>query len=173
MGAAITGIDPGMSGAIAFLAAEGSLIDVVDMPVFAVTKRVGGKDRTKNHINTHDLGDVLRSHGAESTAVVELVGARPTDGSSQAFQFGFSAGAIHGACGALGLRIETVTPQKWKKHFGLTADKEEARQLATRRFPGMAHLFKRKMDAGRAEAALIALYHHETSRASAPADVGF
>jgi hypothetical protein len=170
MGAAITGIDPGMSGAIAFLAADGSLIDVVDMPVFAVTKRVAGKDRTKNHINTHELGSVIDKHGTASTAVVELVGARPTDGSSQAFQFGFSAGAVHGACGALGMRIETVTPQKWKKHFGLIADKEQARQLAVRRFPAMAHLFKRKMDAGRAEAALIALYHLETSRA-APADV--
>ena len=170
MKAAITAIDPGMTGAIAFLAADGSLIDVVDMPVFAVTKRVSGKDRMKSHINVHDLGSVIAQHGVGAAAVVEQVGARPEDGVSQAFQFGFGAGAIHGACGALGMRIETVTPQKWKKHFGLTADKEQARQLATRRFPAQADKFKRKMDAGRAEAALIALYHFETSsRATAPA----
>lgn len=170
--AACIGVDPGMSGAIAFLAEDGSLIDVVDMPVFAVIKRVGGKDKTKNHINVHDLGNLLRPN-LEGEAVIEQVGARPADGAMQAFQFGFGAGTIHGACGALQMRIETVTPQKWKKHFGLTADKEQSRQLATRRFPGQAHLFKRKMDSGRAEAALIALYHHETRRATAAADTEF
>lgn len=170
MGASTIGIDPGMHGAIAFLADDGSLIDVVDMPIFGVTKKVSGKLRTKNHINVHDLGDVLRPHaGAEG--VIEQVGARPDDGSSQAFQFGFAVGTVHGALGALGTSMDTVTPGKWKKHFGLTADKEQARQLATRRFPSRADLFRRKMDAGRAEAALIALYHHETRRAHAAADV--
>ena len=170
MSAVVTGIDPGMSGAIAFLAADGSLMDVVDMPVFAVTKRVAGKDRKKSHINVHELASVIDKHGTGAQAVIELVGARQGDGVSQAFQFGFSAGAVHGACGALGMRIETVTPQKWKKHFGLAADKEQARQLATRRFPAQADKFKRKMDAGRAEACLIALYHFETTpRAAAPA----
>lgn len=172
MGASTVGVDPGMSGAIAFLAVDGSLIDVVDMPVFVVTKKVGGKARNKSHINVHDLGDLLRPHsGCE--AIIEQVGARREDGSSQAFQFGFGAGAVHGAVGALQMPIETVTPQKWKKHFGLTADKEQARQLATRRFPARADLFRRKMDAGRAEAALIALYHHEIRRASATADTEF
>lgn len=160
----IISIDPGMSGAIATLADDGSLIEVTDMPVFAVVKRVGGKDRTKNHVNVHELGNVLARAGADE-AVIELVGPMPRDGSMQAFQFGFGVGAIHGACGALGLRIETVTPQKWKKHFGLTADKGQARQLATRRFPAHADLFKRVKDDGRAEAALIALYHFETAPA--------
>ena len=164
MRAAITAIDPGMTGAIAFLAADGSLIDVVDMPVFVVTKRVSGKDRTKNHINVYELGSVISAHDIGAQAVIEHVGPMPRDGAMQAFQFGFGAGAIHGACGALGMRIETVTPQKWKKHFGLTADKEQARQLATRRFPAQADKFKRKMDAGRAEACLLALYHWETAR---------
>lgn len=160
---AIIGMDPGMSGAIAIISGAGELVSVTDMPTFAVVKRVGGKDRTKNHINVHDLGNVLRpmiDFGA--TAVIEYVGARPTDGSAQAFQFGFGAGALHGACGALGFGIETVTPQKWKKHFGLTADKGGSRQLATRRFPAHADLFKRVKDDGRAEAVLVALYHHET-----------
>jgi len=73
MKAAITAIDPGMTGAIAFLAADGSLIDVVDMPVFAVTKRVSGKDRMKSHINVHDLGSVIAQHGVGAAAVVEQV----------------------------------------------------------------------------------------------------
>lgn len=160
---AIIGMDPGMSGAIAILSDTGDLISVTDMPVFAVVKRVGGKDRTKNHINVHDLGNILGPYQVSgATAVIEHVGPMPRDGAMQAFQFGFGAGALHGACGAMGFGIETVTPQKWKKHFGLTADKGGSRQLATRRFPAHADLFKRVKDDGRAEAVLVALYHHET-----------
>lgn len=162
----IIGMDPGMSGAIAILSDDGDLLTVTDMPVFAVVKRVGGKDRTKNHINVHDLGNILRpyaEHGA--TVAIEQVGPMPRDGAMQAFQFGFGAGALHGACGALGFGIVTVTPQRWKKHFGLTSDKGGSRQLATRRFPAHADLFKRVKDDGRAEAVLVALYHHETRHA--------
>lgn len=166
--------DPGVHGAIAILLDTGDLLAVHDMPVFAVTKRVKGKDRTRNHVNVHDLGAILRPF-AGGIAVVELVGAQPTDGPIQAFQFGFSTGALHGAAGALGMRIEPARPQAWKKHFKLPADKNAARQLATRRWPAFAEQFKRVADAGRAEAALIGLYWIETSRDGArtiPDDAG-
>src|SRR5690606_4249828 len=140
----IIGCDPGVHGAIAILSDTGELISVEDMPVFAVVKRVGGKDRTKNHINVHALGNMLRPHMASQVAaLIEHVGPMPRDGAMQAFQFGFATGALHGAFGALGFGIETVTPPKWKKHFGLTSDKGGSRQLATRRFPAHADLFKR------------------------------
>lgn len=158
----IIGCDPGMTGAIAVLNADGDLIAVHDMPVFAVTKRVGGKDKTKRHVNVHELGSLLKDWPG-ARVVIEQVGPMPRDGAMQAFQFGFGAGALHGAAGALAMRIETVTPQKWKKHFHLTADKEQSRQLAVRRWPDMAHMFARKLDAGRAEAALIGLYLHEAA----------
>ena len=161
----VLGCDPGMKGAIAILSDTGDLIDVIDMPVFEVVKRVAGKDRTKRHINVHAVGGVFAAAGAGGRVVIEHVGPMPTDGASSAFQFGLAAGALHGAAGALGLSIETPTPQTWKKHFHLTADKDQARQLATRRWPHMAEKFKRKMDAGRSEAALIGLYGIETGRA--------
>jgi hypothetical protein len=156
------GVDPGMSGAIAVVSPLGELLNVFDMPVFAVTKRVSGKDRKRNHINVHDLGHILAPYAFERV-VIEHVGPQPSDGAMQAFQFGFGTGALHGVAGAHSMQIETVTPQKWKKHFGISADKNEARQLATRRWPQSAELFKRVKDAGRAEAALIALYVIETS----------
>jgi crossover junction endodeoxyribonuclease RuvC len=163
----VIGCDPGMSGAIAVLSPDGSLLSLHDMPVFAVVRRVGGKDRIRRHVNVHELGGLLQPYVGER-AVIELVSAQPTDGAIQAFQFGFSAGALHGAVGALGMRLETVRPQEWKKHFGLPADKNAARQLATRRWPVFAEKFKRVADAGRAEAALIGLYAIETqSRAAA------
>lgn len=159
----IIGMDPGMSGAIAFLSESGELIGVEDMPIFTRIRRVGGKDQKKNHVNVHVLGDMVRQHVADgSSAIIELVGPMPRDGAMQAFQFGFGAGALHGVCGALGLSIRTATPQAWKKHFGLLkADKGASRHLATRRFPARADLFKRVKDDGRAEAVLIALYYFE------------
>lgn len=173
MSTATIGMDPGMSGAIAVLSADGDLLEVVDMPTFAIVKRVAGKDRTKNHINVHELGGLLRKYPG-AFAIIEQVGAMPKDGAMQSFQFGFGTGALHGACGALAFEMDTVSPQRWKKHFGLiNGTKGASRQIATRRFPSHADLFKRVKDDGRAEAVLIALYHHETRSAPAAADVEF
>jgi hypothetical protein len=53
-----------------------------------------------------------------------------------------------------------VPPQKWKKAMGLGSNKDESRILASRQWPDSAHMFNRKKDADRAEAALIAYYGH-------------
>lgn len=156
------GIDPGISGAIAVLTETGALVEVVDMPIFVVSRKVaGGKTKNKSHINVHELGNILRPY-AGAAAAIEKVATRPGEGAVAAFTFGMATGALHGAAGALQMQIEEPRPQDWKKHFKLTADKDQARQLATRRFPDHAALFKRKMDEGRAEACLIALWLHET-----------
>ena len=58
-----------------------------------------------------------------------------------------------------------MTPAKWKSHFALSSDKEAARQLAIRTWPDIAALaFARKADVDKAEAALIALYAHQTAQ---------
>ncbi|WP_051960469.1 hypothetical protein [Devosia riboflavina] len=166
------GMDPGVTGAIAFLTDDGDLLSVVDMPVFAVKKMVKGKERTRNHINVHSLGDILRPY-AGAQAVIEDVHSRPDDGGVQAFSFGFGTGTLHGAVGALGMQLDTVAPARWKKHHRLTADKDEARRLATRLWPQHSSLFARKMDAGRAEAALIGRFRIDVQRQVRNADVVF
>lgn len=149
----VIGIDPGASGAVAVVSDAGGLVTVFDMPVF----KINGKSR----LDVHQLGEQLRSILPASKAVVELVGAMPRQGVSSTFVFGFSTGAVHGALGALSVPLDTVTPAKWKAHFRLTKDKDAARQLATRKWPHGP--FSRVKDAGRAEAALIALYAIETN----------
>jgi len=47
-----------------------------------------------------------------------------------------------------------VTPQKWKKEMGLTADKNESLEMARKLWPNAP--LTRKMDNGRAEALLMA-----------------
>jgi crossover junction endodeoxyribonuclease RuvC len=50
-----------------------------------------------------------------------------------------------------------VTPGKWKRFYGLSAEKEKSRELAIQTWPA-SDAFRRKKDHGRAEAALLALY---------------
>jgi len=56
--------------------------------------------------------------------------AMPRQGVSSSFNFGVSFGIARGVVGALHIPVIFVTPTKWKKHFGLNADKEKSRALA-------------------------------------------
>jgi len=144
------GIDPGMSGAVAWLDGMGNLLDACDMPV------------VNKQLNTVDLALLLGRIDDDTIAVVEQVHSMPGQGVSSTFKFGTAYGAVLGALGALQIRTEHVTPQMWKKHHTLIGkDKDAARAKAIDRWPSMAHLFARKKDCGRADAALIALWHIE------------
>lgn len=142
----IMGIDPGISGAVAFyFPVVPGRIAVDDVPV------AGGE------INVAELARLVRIH-RPTLAVIERVGAMPGQGVVSMFNFGRSYGDVRGVVGALDIPLHFVTPQKWKKHFGLSSDKEECRLRAIRMFPNAAESFRLKKHDGRAEAALIALY---------------
>jgi crossover junction endodeoxyribonuclease RuvC len=87
--------------------------------------------------------------------VCEWVHAMPRQGVTSAFSFGRSTGAVE----ALGLfwagRAEWVSPQVWKKHYGLSKDKQASLDLAQQKF-GDDFVWRKKADDGIAEAALIA-----------------
>ena len=63
---------------------------------------------------------------------------------------------------ALGMRVERVAPQVWKKALRLNQGKDAARALAARMWTAKAGLFARVKDDGRSEAALIAEYGRRT-----------
>lgn len=150
----IIGVDPGVSGALAFYYPDDApaRIAVYDVPI------AGGE------INSPGLADLITSHGA-TVAWIERVGAMPGNGGSSMFNFGRAYGDVRGVIGALKIPTHFVTPQVWKKHFNLDKDKDKSRMLAIRMFPNVAEHFKRKKDDGRAEAALVALYgHHQQNR---------
>lgn len=142
----IAGIDPGITGAIAFyIVDQDARVAVYDIPV------AGGE------ICAPALASLLRQY-SPSLAVLEKVGAMPGNGGVSMFNFGRSYGDVRGVIGALNIPLHYVTPGVWKKHFGLTSDKDLSRKLAIQRFPAVEDHFRRKKDDGRAEAALIALY---------------
>ncbi len=144
-GAPILGIDPGVTGAVAFYYPAISRVSVYDVPAI-------GKE-----IDATNLAILIRNYNP-SVAVIEQVQAFSGQGVTSSFNFGRSYGDVRGVIAALSIPLHFVTPQKWKKHFNLPADKEKSRLLAIRVFPAVAESFRLKKHDGRAEAALIALY---------------
>lgn len=145
----VMGVDPGLSGAIAFLFPDDPhRVAVEDMPV------------VDGNVSASLLAASIRKF-APSYAVIEHVGAMPGQGVTSMFNFGKAVGQVIGVGGALNIPLHFVTPAKWKRRFALSADKEEARAKALQFFPSCAASFARKKDHGRAEAALIAKYGAE------------
>jgi len=150
----VVGVDCGFSGAIAHYCTRTKDLDVVDMPVILNSKG-------KTEIDIHSLLHLLEPEAKDRMAVVEQVASRPNQSSVATFRFGMGYGALIACVAANKTPMHLVTPQKWKKHFGLTSDKDTSRQLAIQRWPEHYELFKLKKHDGRAEAALIALYGAE------------
>lgn len=147
----IVGVDPGLSGAIAWLTDEGHLIEVRDLPV------------ANGQLMPSVLADMLRQEGRRPLhAFVERVAARPGAGVSGMFNFGRGYGQIEGVLATLGVAVTLVTPAKWKGSLRIPADKSAARQRAAQLWPGLAGTFARVKDDGRAEAAMIGLYGANT-----------
>lgn len=149
----ICGIDPGLDGAIAFVAPD--LITVSDMPTLEIT--VNGKK--KRQIDLYALARLMDLHAADvKLAVIEDPHASPGAGVSSMFNFGFSCGVAQMSVASNFIRMHPVRPATWKKAMGLTADKDLSRKLASQMYPHFSHLWNLKKHDGRAEAVLLAKY---------------
>ena len=150
----IAGIDPGLSGAGAFLdAASGAVLDIVDMPTLALSR--GGKN--KRELDAHTLARLIAAQ-VVSHAFVEAVGAMPGQGVSSVFAFGKSFGVLIGILAALEVPMTFVAPATWKRALGVPAAKDGARARASQLLPVAAQFWPLVKHDGRAEAALIAYY---------------
>jgi hypothetical protein len=141
----ILGIDPGITGGIAFLYPDRIVAE--DIPT------VGGE------VDVDTLVRRVREL-CPRLAIIERAGAMPRQGVSSTFKYGVAYGALRTVVALCEIPYQLVTPAKWKNHFRLDADKEKSRALAIRLWPGCG-LFERKKDHGRSEAALIARYGAE------------
>jgi len=145
----ILGVDPGVSGAIAFYWPEAQ-------------HRVIAEDAPTAFglIDAVTLADRIRQLKPD-LAIIESVGAMPGQGVSSTFKFGRAVGTVDGILSTLVIPRRFVTPTVWKRHWRLDKDKEKSRALAIQLFPSCANHFARKKDHNRAEAALIARYGAE------------
>lgn len=154
------GIDPGQTGGLALVSRDtnGSykLLDAAPMPLASPTKKPTldfSGWAWAGHDDYYDLG------------VIENVHSMPAQGVSSSFQFGRMFGAAEMLAQHYTSKQLYVTPQSWKKHFNLPADKYAAMALATRLFDTSKYWSLKKHD-GVAEAALIAAYglHKENNK---------
>ena len=112
------GIDPGKDGALVLLQPDG---------VVKVTAP----------FDERQYLDMLRTAGDSAFAIVENVHAMKGQGVSSMFNFGRNFGWLQGALMVMGIPFELVMPQKWKKVYGCTSDKNTSIQVAQRLFPNV------------------------------------
>ena len=152
----IIGFDPGKSGGIAALDANsGAYIDGIRTPILKHGKR--------DVVDTAAINDFIRRVSSDdiSDIVIEAVHAMPAQGVTSMFNFGRHTGSIEGWAVATGKPVVWVTPQKWKKHFGLSRDKRASLDRARLDF-GAERLWEVLANDGIAEAALIARWFYLT-----------
>lgn len=163
------GIDPGLSGAIAAVTSSGHAA-VWDMQTI-----LKGTGSVKSEVNAAALytqlckitkpSDLLVGEPVEVVvAALERVNSMPGQAASSTFSLGDSFGVARACLACAAIPTTYVTPQTWKKHFGLSKEKEEARALAIKRYPTVELHLKKHID--RAEALLIATYLKEITHAS-------
>lgn len=146
------GVDPGsVNGALGAIDHHGNYLEAFNI----------------EHKDKHILALVFKSRilsivdpkeGAE--IAMEQVHSMPNQGVSSTFSFGRAVGVISAVCELTRYPVHLVTPQKWKKHFHLTADKYEALDMARYLWPEAK--LKLKKDINKAEALLIAEYLRHT-----------
>jgi crossover junction endodeoxyribonuclease RuvC len=150
--AIILGIDPGATGALAFLDTKTNKLEIIDMPACRASN---GKARVDASQLVYLLSGRRRFH-----ATIEDVHAMPGNGSGSMFSFGRSLGVAEGTAHSFAASVDYVTPQAWTRALDIKpgATKAHHRQRAAEIFPDNASQFGRAKDDGRADAALIAAY---------------
>lgn len=141
------GIDPGKKGGIAKIFEDGDNRNVTVEP-FSEEALIS-------------LASGLESCPTPVYCVLEKVNAMPGQGVVSMFNFGKNFGFIQGVLQSRGIAYELVPPQKWKKMFSVTSDKNTSISVAKKLFPKV-NLFAtprcKKEHDGMAEALLMAEY---------------
>lgn len=140
------GVDPGEKGTMAIL-------------------EYIGDERENITIIPYDKDDYAKSlaeiSGCSAICCLERVNAMPKQGVVSMFDFGKNFGFIQGLLTAYSIPYELVTPQKWKKEFQITGDKNSSIAVCKRLFPDVDLRRTercRKDDDNSAEALLLAEY---------------
>lgn len=131
----VLGIDIGLTGALAAVDSHGSS-SVADLPLLADKSRICGRQ----------LLDLVRSFvapGERAMLVTEDVQPRPQGNSNRHGNTMFSQGSMMQskgivlcACDIAKLDLQLVSPQTWKKFYGLIGqDKSESMAMAKTLYP--------------------------------------
>lgn len=125
------GIDPGVTGALAFLSEGGQILYAEQFSTLPYNK-------SRRQIDCAQLArrlSALREPGVESVVTVEEVHAFPKQGVSSTFTFGMTFGQILGVIETLGLRYQLAHPRRWQKflYAGMNGEPKKLSILAAHR----------------------------------------
>lgn len=150
------GGDPGLSGAVAAVRFDGTLVGVHDAPTITMK-------RGRRNAREHDIAGCLEALRdlAPDVFWLEEVNAMGkggrTMGATSAFSFGGSYWMWRTLLIAEGIRHEVQRPQVWKKQLpGIGKDKPAAVAMARRLWPDAPWTGSQDANAGRADALLLA-----------------
>lgn len=121
---AVLGIDPGAKGGLALVTSDEALIWPMPM--------------AGNVPDTKQISDILHRYEPHLIAL-EKVHSMRGQGVSSTFTFGRGFGRIEGIAEALSVRVELITPQRWKQTVlaGTAKDKAAAVEFCRRRWPNL------------------------------------
>jgi hypothetical protein len=147
------GIDPGATGAAAFVDGYGKYVIIIDYPGSASELGSTMHDLITSPVDIRE--DI-------ALAVIEKVNPMPKQGISSTGKFMKNAGIWEGVVAALKIPIQLITPQRWRKILDSSVPrkptKEDLRAYAIRKWPLAAPELTRVKDHNRAEALIIAEY---------------
>jgi hypothetical protein len=155
----VIGVDPGLTGAIVAIDSRAGVIECADMPTAENGIETGSM---KRWVCAAALRDLLaewsgRHEFARESVLTVLERPIPMPSlpaqtiASQFDTFGVLRAELERLA-----KLQVITPQEWKKFYGIGHDKDKARTVATTLYPDAAAFFKRIKDHNRAEACLIA-----------------
>lgn len=167
----IIGIDPGKSGAFAYVCGGSVTTEAVPMrPLQPLAK----KSKQTFEFDAAATREIIKTWVilAPRYVAFEQVNGKPTDGGSRAFKFGEGVGRLREMIEAAGLPLVWVPANVWRAETGTTAfgrrgvaagvvykdTKEISRAYASSLWPADAHQWMKTAQDGHAEAALIAEY---------------
>ena len=149
-----TGLDPGLSGAIAVI--EGSKVVTCIMPTIPL-----GKKRVLDNLTLSNF--FMGYDPANCYAILEEQHAMPKQGVTSMFSIGYGFGTLKQCLVDFGIPHEVVRAQIWQKEFGISGrkgnTKAQALQICQNLFPGLNLLAterSKKPHEGIVDAVLIA-----------------
>jgi hypothetical protein len=149
----IIGVDPGLTGAIAVLAPEGTLEGVDDTPTLTLKVQRG----MRQVYDVPGMAALLRPYaGHQCQVYIEESQPMPGQGTRSTFSTGYGYGLWIGLLTTLQLSYTPIRPGIWKHTLALGKDKETARLRAMQLYPGAD--LRLKKHHGRAETLLLASY---------------
>ena len=149
----ICGIDPGLSGGIAFYQNINYKLYAEKVPTYTLKT----KNKTKRFLDLWQVMTILNDHDPDHV-FIEKQQAMPNQGLVSTFATGLGYGAYLGLLVALGYSYTEVQARVWKKDLNCTSDKDQSRDMATKLMPQGQQYWTKKNQDGVAEASLIAYW---------------